>query len=226
LIDSFGKTTVVAKDTPGFIVNRVARPFYGEAIRIYEEQWKGLPPGEKGMSTIDWAMKEFGGFRMGPFELMDLIGNDINYTVTETVWKQFFYDSRYKPSLTQKRLFESGRFGKKVGQGYYNYSEGAVIPEPEKNTELGKQIFMRILSMLINEAADALYYNVASREDIDTAMTKGVNYPKGLLKWCDETGADKIHNILSSLKSVYSEERYRPSVLLQQMAENKTKFFN
>ncbi len=226
LIDSLGKTTVVAKDTPGFIVNRVARPFYGESIRIYEEQWKGLPPGEKGMATIDWAMKEFGGFRMGPFELMDLIGNDVNYTVTETVWKQFFYDSRYRPSLTQKRLFESGRFGKKTGQGYYNYSEGALIPEPEKNTGLGKQIFMRVLSMLINEASDALYYNVANREDIDMAMTKGVNYPKGLLKWCDEIGADNVVSSLTSLRNTYSEDRYRTSVLLQQLAESKSKFYN
>jgi len=95
IIDSWGKVTVVAKDTPGFIVNRVARPFYGEAIRIYEE-------GVADFSTIDWAMREIGGFRMGPFELMDYIGNDINYTVTETVFSSFYFDSRYKPSFTQK----------------------------------------------------------------------------------------------------------------------------
>lgn len=226
LIDSWGKTTVVAKDTPGFIVNRIARPFYGEAIRIYEEQWQGLPEGEKGMSTIDWAMKEFGGFRMGPFELMDLIGNDVNYTVTETVWQQFFYDPRYKPSLTQKRLYESGRFGKKTGRGYYSYGEGISIPEPEKNIELGKQIFSRIHAMLVNEAADALYYKIATREDIDLAMTKGVNYPKGLLKWCDETGAEEILRIITSLRNIYSEERYRPSVLLNKMVSEKRNFYN
>jgi 3-hydroxybutyryl-CoA dehydrogenase len=226
LMAHWKKSGVVAKDTPGFIVNRVARPFYGEAIRIFEEQWKGLPAGEKGMATIDWAMKEIGGFRMGPFELMDLIGNDINYTVTETVWKQFFYDPRYKPSLTQKRLFESGRFGKKSGRGYYDYAPSAILPEPEKNSELGSKIFTRILAMLINEAADALYFNVASCGDIDLAMTKGVNYPKGLLKWCDELGADTIVNELMQLRSTYSEERYRPSVLLQRMAKNNSRFYN
>ncbi len=226
LIDGMNKTTVIVKDTPGFIVNRVARPFYGEAIRIYEERWNGLPEGERGMATIDWAMKEIGGFRMGPFELMDMIGNDINFTVTETVWKQFFYDARYKPSLTQRRLFESGRFGKKSGRGYYDYSPGSIMPEPEKNAKLGKQIVNRILSMLINEAADALYYNVATREDIDIAMTKGVNYPKGLLKWCDEIGAGEILNTLGELRNLYSEDRYRPSVLLKQMAINNSKFYN
>ncbi|MEO8088513.1 MAG: 3-hydroxyacyl-CoA dehydrogenase NAD-binding domain-containing protein [Bacteroidota bacterium] len=217
IIDGMGKTTVLAKDTPGFIVNRIARPFYGESIRIYEE-------GIADFATIDWAMKSH-GFKMGPFELMDLIGNDINYTVTETVWSQFFFDARYKPSLTQKRLFEARRFGRKSGQGYYNYAPGITVPVPKEDKVLGKKIFMRVLSMLINEAADALYLGVASREDIDVAMTKGVNYPKGLLKWCDEIGADKILSILNELRDDYSEDRYRPSVLLKRMAKEKKKFY-
>ena len=221
LISKWGKFVVLAKDTPGFIVNRIARPFYGEAIRIFEERWCGIPGDETGIATIDWAMKEFGGFKMGPFELMDLIGNDINYTVTETIWKQFYYDPRYKPSFTQKRLVEAKHLGRKSGKGYYSYSENSIAPEPVKDSVVGKKIFMRILAMLINEAADALYYNVATKEDIDLAMTKGVNYPKGLLKWCDEIGADEIFNIMTALKSEYSEERYRPSVLLKQMAEKK-----
>lgn len=218
LIDSWGKITVLAKDTPGFIVNRIARPYYGESIRILEE-------GIAGIATIDWAMKEIGGFKMGPFELMDLIGNDVNYTVTETVWTQLFYDARYKPSLTQKRLFEAKRFGKKSGRGYYDYAEGAEIPQPNRDKIPGEKIFMRVIAMLINEAADALYLNIASKEDLDLAMTKGVNYPKGLLKWCDEIGAEKILNILHSLKEDYSEERYRPSVLLKKMAKEKRKFY-
>jgi 3-hydroxybutyryl-CoA dehydrogenase len=218
LIDSWGKLTVIAKDTPGFIVNRIARPYYGEAIRIYEE-------GFADFQTIDWAMKEIGGFKMGPFELMDFIGNDVNYKVTETVWEQFFYDPRYKPSLTQKRLFESGRFGKKSGRGYYDYSEEAVNLEPQKDKELGEKIFLRILSMLINEAVDAFYLNVASKEDIDLAMTKGVNYPKGLLKWCDQIGIDKIYNELKNLQDEYGEDRYRPSVLIKRMESKREKFF-
>ena len=226
LISKWNKTVVLAKDTPGFIVNRIARPFYGESIRILEERWCGIPGDETGIATIDWAMKEYGGFKMGPFELMDLIGNDINYTVTETVWTQFFFDSRYKPSFTQKRLFEAKHFGRKSGKGYYSYHENAIQPQPLKDKDKGEKIFMRVLSMLINEAADALYYNVATKEDIDLAMTKGVNYPKGLLKWCDEVGAKKILNILTALRVDYSEDRYRPSVLLLQMAKNKIKFFN
>ena len=218
LIDGWGKVTVLAKDTPGFIVNRVARPYYGESIRIYEE-------GIADFATIDWAMKEIGGFKMGPFELMDLIGNDVNYIVTETVWKQFFYDPRYKPSLTQKRLFEAKRFGKKSGSGYYDYEEGVAMPQPKADKVLGETIFMRVLSMLINEAVDALYMNISSKEDIDLAMTKGVNYPKGLLKWCDEIGADKILKILNDLKNEYSEERYRPGVLLKKMVKEKRKFY-
>lgn len=217
LITSFGKIPVIAKDTPGFIVNRVARPFYGEAIRIYEE-------GIADFSTIDWAMKEIGGFRMGPFELMDLIGNDINYTVTETVWKQFFNDPKYKPSLTQKRLVEAKQFGKKSGIGYYDYSQ--AIPEPKKDRATGEKILFRILIMLINEAADALYYGVATKEDIDLAMTKGVNYPKGLLKWADEIGIEKVLVELEKLYSEYSEDRYRPSVLLKKMEDEKKKFFS
>jgi 3-hydroxybutyryl-CoA dehydrogenase len=224
--NNWGKTPVIARDTPGFIVNRIARPFYGESIRILEEQWNGVPAGINGMATIDWAMKELGGFRMGPFELMDLIGNDINFTVTETVWKQMFYDARYRPSLTQQRLLEAGRFGKKSGYGYYNYGEGAVAPEPLMNRELGGQIFSRVLTMLINEAVDALYLNIASRDDIDLAMTKGVNYPKGLLKWCDELGAAVILGNINSLRIDYAEERYRPSVLLHKNAIGHKKFYN
>ena len=154
MIDSWGKLTVVTKDTPGFIVNRVARPFYGEALRILEEGIADVP-------TIDWAMTEIAGFRMGPFTLMDYIGNDINYKVTETVFKSFYYDPRYKPAFTQKRLSEAGYLGRKSGRGYYDYAEGAVNPEPNKDKALGKKIVDRIVAMLINEAADALYLNIA-----------------------------------------------------------------
>ena len=218
LIDSWKKVTVLAKDTPGFIVNRVARPFYGEALRIYEE-------GIADFATIDWAMKELGGFRMGPFTLMDYIGNDINYTVTETVFTAFYFDNRYKPSFTQKRHSEAGWYGRKSGRGYFDYSENAVKPEPNKDETLGKQILDRTLAMLINEAADALLWNVASKKDIDLAMTKGVNYPKGLLAWCDEIGADVILKRLEKLQSEYGEDRYRPSPILKRMVEKNEKFF-
>ena len=217
-VDSWKKLTVLAKDTPGFIVNRVARPFYGESLRIYEE-------GLADMATIDWSLKELGGFRMGPFELMDFIGNDINYTVTETVFESFFFDPRYKPSFTQKRMAEAGLLGRKTGKGYYDYSEGASKPEPNQNKEIGAQILDRVLIMLINEAADALFLNIASRDDIDLAMTKGVNYPKGLLKWADEKGINWCVNQLDNLYDEYREDRYRCSPLLRRMNRENQTFF-
>lgn len=218
IIDSWKKSTVIVKDTPGFIVNRVARPFYGEALRIYEE-------GIADFSTIDWAMKEIGGFRMGPFELMDFIGNDVNYTVTETVFTAFYFDPRYRPAFTQKRYSEAGYLGRKSGRGYYHYS-GGENPEPEKNTDLGNIIFERILAMLINEAADALHLNIASREDLDTAMEKGVNYPKGLLKWADEKGIDWCVDKMDVLYDWYGEDRYRCSPKLRELVKNKEEFYN
>lgn len=218
LIDSWGKVTVVTKDTPGFIVNRVARPFYGEALRIYEE-------GIADFATIDWAMTELGGFRMGPFTLMDYIGNDVNYTVTETVFAAFYYDPRYKPSFTQKRHSEAGWYGRKSGRGYYNYAEGTAQPQPNINEAIGKQIFERIVVMLMNEAIDALFLNIASKEDIDLAMTNGVNYPKGLLKWADEMGLENVLMKLEAMFNEYGEDRYRPSPLLRRMVRDNKTFY-
>jgi 3-hydroxybutyryl-CoA dehydrogenase len=218
LIDSWGKITVITKDTPGFIVNRVARPFYGEALKIYEE-------GIADFATIDWAMTSIGGFKMGPFTLMDFIGNDINYTVTETVFAAFYYDSRYRPSLTQKRHSEAGWFGRKSGRGYYNYAEGVEQPKPVEDSVVGKTIVDRIVLMLINEAAEAVFLNIASKEAIDLAMTKGVNYPKGLLAWADEIGILHVVNGLDKLYDEYREDRYRCSPLLRRMAKEGKKFY-
>jgi 3-hydroxybutyryl-CoA dehydrogenase len=223
-IASWKKTVAVAKDTPGFIVNRVARPFYGEALRIYEE-------GLADFATIDHSLKSIGKFRMGPFELMDFIGNDVNYTVTETVFTAFYFDPRYKPSFTQKRFSEAGYLGRKSGIGYYEYDENGTKVE---NTDITastvdeavlEQIFNRVLVMLINEAADALFLNIASAEDIDTAMTKGVNYPKGLLAWADEKGIDWCVAHMDALYDEYREDRYRCSPLLRRMNKQNKSFF-
>lgn len=227
IISDWKKVVAVAKDTPGFIVNRVARPFYGEALRIYEE-------GLADFKTIDESMKSLGGFRMGPFELMDFIGNDVNYTVTETVFTAFYFDPRYKPAFTQKRFAEAGYLGRKSGKGYYIYDEsGAIVITNTENFEekdsndkqLSQQIFDRILVMLINEAADALFMNIASAEDIDNAMTKGVNYPKGLLYWADEKGIDWCVNKMDALYDEYHEDRYRCSPLLRKMNKDNKTFF-
>lgn len=219
LVESWGKVCVTTKDTPGFIVNRVARPYYGESIRVLEE-------GIADVATIDWALKELGGFRMGPFELMDFIGIDINFTVTRSVYEQFFYDPRYKPSITQQRLFEARRFGRKSGIGFYEYGEGAATIQAKKDQVLGTQIYERVLAMLINEAADALFWRVASRDDIDLAIVKGVNYPQGLLTWADAFGIEKTVNILSDLQAHYGEDRYRASPLLRDMAKAGKRFYD
>jgi 3-hydroxybutyryl-CoA dehydrogenase len=218
LISGWGKTTVLAKDTPGFIVNRIARPYYGEALRLLEE-------GIADEATIDWAMRELGGFRMGPFELMDFIGNDINYTVTEAVFVNFYYDPRYKPSFTQKRLVDAHYFGQKSGRGFYDYRDSALMPLPVKDEALGHIILRRILAMLINEAAEALHQKVASRDDIDLAMTQGVNYPKGLLAWADLLGISSLVDDLDALHAEYLDDRYRCSPLLRKMAKTGGVFY-
>ena len=208
LVDSWGKVTVLASDTPGFIVNRIARPFYGEALRLYED-------GTADMATIDWAMRERGGFRMGPFELMDFIGHDVNYLVTESVWTSMYYDPRYRPSITQRRLLDAGLLGKKSGRGFYDYADGAPVPEPVRDEALGDRLVRRIVSMLVNEACDVVHLRVASPGDVEVAMTRGVNYPRGLLTWGNDIGPAAVLAELEQLQQESGEDRYRPSALLR-----------
>ncbi len=214
LMLEWGKVPVVAKDTPGFIVNKVARPFYSEAIKLYEE-------GVASLAEIDAAVKSI-GFRMGPFELTDLIGHDVNYTVTETVWSQFFYDPRFRPSITQKRLKEAGLFGRKTGRGFYNYASGmdaAVVAQEEVEIDplLSEKIVERILCLIINEALDAVWQGIASPENVDLAMTKGVNYPKGPIQWGREMGWDQVLGTLKRCHKHYGDDRYRPCPLLRHL---------
>jgi 3-hydroxybutyryl-CoA dehydrogenase len=220
-IKNWGKTTAVAKDTPGFIVNRVARPFYSEALRMYEEGMADIP-------RLDKIVRQM-GFKMGPFELMDFIGHDVNYVVTESVFAAFYFDPRYKPSLTQKRLVEAGWLGRKSGRGFYKFEDGNKI-EPDHDPEMltgadVQAIQDRLLVMLINEAADALYLKIATAEDLDSAMTKGVNYPKGLLAWADDKGLDWCVEQLDALYDFYREDRYRCSPVLRSKASTKETFF-
>lgn len=214
LVDRWKKTTVVTSDSPGFIVNRIARPFYGESLRVLEE-------GLADVATIDWAMREVGGFRMGPFELMDFIGNDVNFAVTTSVFESFFYDPRYKPALTQRRLVDAGLYGRKRGRGYYDYRSGATPPEPTRDRALATSVVDRVLAMLVNEAVDAVHMRVASPADIETAMTKGVNYPKGLLAWGDEIGPAAVLARLEALQAEYGEDRYRASPLLRRRVRER-----
>jgi 3-hydroxybutyryl-CoA dehydrogenase len=205
------KTGVIAKDTPGFIVNRVARPYYGEALHMEEIQLADR-------ATIDWALTAHGGFKMGPFALMDLIGHDVNYTVTETVWKQFYYDPRFRPSLAQKRLLEAGWLGRKSGKGFYLYGDGVVPPAPNEDAQLAKIIVDRTWAMIINEAFDALYRGVATAEDIDTAMKMGVNYPLGPFEKADQWGLHEAVAVLDGLFQETGDPRYRVCPLLRSEA--------
>jgi 3-hydroxybutyryl-CoA dehydrogenase len=218
LVASWGKVPVVAADTPGFLVNRIARPFYGEALRLREE-------GIADCATIDWAMRSIGGFRMGPFELMDFIGLDVNFAVTRSVFEGMFHDPRYRPSLQQQRLVEAGWLGRKTGRGFYVYgADGAIVgtDAPLDNPVLGQRLVDRVLAMLVNEAVDAVHLQLASVEDVERAMTSGVNYPRGLLEWGDMIGSAQLLGQLQALQTETGDDRYRPSVRLRQAVQAGT----
>ena len=210
LMKTWKKVPVIAKDIPGFIVNRIARPYYGEALRIVEENI-ATP------QQVDDAMTSLGNFKMGPFELMDLIGIDVNFAVTTTVYKDYFYDPKYKPSLLQQRMAEAKLLGRKTNRGFYDYREGAVKSVAQRDDVLYEKIFIRIISMLVNEAVEAKRLGIANDEDIELAMQKGVNYPKGLLSWGQEIGYKTISETLQNLHDEYQEERYRQSPLLNKI---------
>jgi 3-hydroxybutyryl-CoA dehydrogenase len=218
LADEWGKVTVRASDTPGFIVNRVARPFYGESLQILEE-------GLADPATIDWAMRELGGFRMGPFLLMDFIGHDVNYAVTESVWTAMYFDPRYRPSLTQRRLVEAGWLGRKSGRGFYDYHPDAPPRAPREDRASGEAIVHRVVAMLVNEAVDAVHWQVATPVDVDLAVTRGVNYPRGLLSWGNDLGLQTVLEEIERLRAATGDERYRASPLLRRMVAEGRRFF-
>jgi 3-hydroxybutyryl-CoA dehydrogenase len=321
---AWNKTPVNARSTPGFIVNRVARPFYAEALRLLSE--RAADP-----ATIDELVRESGGFRMGPFELMDLVGNDINFAVTQSVFRTSFFDPRFTPSLIQQEMVQAGFLGRKSGRGFYRYAPEANQPlpafeppasRPEKISfaeprpvtgallgrlqnafphasrssrtdaaklaqvndavlrltdgrtasrvahELGTPnvvlidlahdygkartlaisrsdqcserayrsivgllqtagfnvvrlkdlpalVVMRIVTMVINEAADAVHYGVSNKCDVDLAMRKGVSYPAGPFGWAARLGTTTVYEVLQNLATCYGEDRYRTSPLIE-----------
>jgi 3-hydroxybutyryl-CoA dehydrogenase len=190
--ERLGKTPIRVSDTPGFIVNRVARPFYLEALRLVEE---GVEPGR-----IDAAIRG-AGFRMGPLELADLIGHDVNLAVSESLFERYYYQPRFRPSHLQRSMVEAGLLGRKSGRGFYDY--GA-----EKHEEVGEvleHVALRVICCIVNEAYLALSEGVASAEDIDKAMKLGANYPRGPFEWAEEIGVQSILRMLDSLRDAYGE---------------------
>jgi 3-hydroxybutyryl-CoA dehydrogenase len=323
---AWGKTPVHAVSTPGFIVNRCARPFYAESLRLLAER-AGEP------ATIDAIMREAGGFRMGPFELMDLIGLDVNVAVTQSVWEAFFHDPRFTPSVQQHEMVAAGFLGRKSGRGFYDYAPGAARPLPATEpprprpsalalhgdlrmgaalatrlnaaglpvanapadqrfpqgalrcgdrtwlvpadgrtataVALGAGVpdvvtfdlaldfaqcprlavaradpcgdagfaaavgaiqaggiavsrlddvaglaLLRTVVMLANEAADAVTQGICTAADVDMALQKGVNYPRGPLAWADALGVMFVRDTLHNLATHYGEDRYRISPLI------------
>lgn len=217
LMERWGKTPVLCTSTPGFIVNRVARPFYGEAQRMIEA-------GTADPATIDLALREHGGFRMGPCELTDLIGQDVNFAVGRSVWLQTGRDPRYAPTDVQHRLVEAGRLGRKSGRGWFAYDASGqpvdAAPDEARVAELvGGPIetdpVARTLAMLVNEGVDLVRRGEASAEDVDTAMKLGTNYPKGPHEWLAEIGAATIVEQLRALDAAFPGGRYRVSSALE-----------
>jgi 3-hydroxybutyryl-CoA dehydrogenase len=192
--ERLGKTPVRVSDTPGFIVNRVARPFYLEALRIVES---GGDPGR-----VDAEIRE-AGFRMGPLELADLIGHDVNLSVSESLFERYYYPPRFRPSYLQRSMVEAGDLGRKSGRGFYDYAGDGGTRDNEE--EPSGDVALRVISCIVNEAFLALSEGVATAADIDRAMKLGANYPKGPFEWADEIGPDRILHTLDSLRATHGD---------------------
>ena len=216
LMRTWGKTPVHCASTPGFIVNRVARPFYGEAQRM-------LAAGVADAATLDACLRG-AGFRMGPLELTDLIGQDVNLAVGTSVWEQTGRDERYAPTELQQRLVAEGHLGRKTGQGVYRYAaDGTAVDAAPDEARVAELVagpvttdpVARTVAMLVNEAVDLVHRGEASAEDVDLAMTLGTSYPRGPIAWGQEIGYDVVAAQLAELDEAFPGGRYRPSPALE-----------
>ena len=217
-----GRTPIRAKDSPGFIANRLARPFTLESLRM-------LADGVAGAETIDRVCRLGGGFRMGPFELIDLIGLDVNLSVARSFYAQGGEPERWQPSPIQEGLVSEGRLGRKSGHGFYGYSDGARRePDPDLGIEVptldpeelakidpaAPDILPRLIAQVANEAAFALEEEIGSPADMDTAMRLGFNWPRGPLELTELIGTERALALLEELRQEHGEA-YRPAPRLR-----------
>ena len=216
LVQSWGKTTVECTSTPCFIVHRVARPFYGEAQRMVAD-------GTLDPASVDLALRDHAGFRMGPMELTDLIGQDVNLAVGTSVWEQTGHDPRYAPTDLQRSLVARGRLGRKSGHGVFRYDERGRPMDADPDPDLVARLVggpvetdpvARTLAMLVNEGVDLVHRGEASATDVDTAMRLGTNYPRGPFEWLDEIGRETVVAQLWALDAAFPGGRYRVSTAL------------
>jgi 3-hydroxybutyryl-CoA dehydrogenase len=228
LAECWGKTVVRVSDSPGFIVNRIARQYYLEAWRIVEDKLATV-------DEVDTIMQTFGEFRMGPFELMDMLGQDVSCATTRQIWQRLGKPSRLAPCPMQEALVAKGHVGKSSGCGAYAHDDQnnvspAIITEripleihdalrsalcdfcleatPIGGNILEQYVFARILASIMNEAMWAQTEEIASPEDIDTAMKLGTNYPSGPLEWAKRIGEDRVRTVLTELNATVSDDRF------------------
>jgi 3-hydroxybutyryl-CoA dehydrogenase len=206
--EAMGKHVIEAADGPGFLVNRCNRPFSLEALRIVQERI--ATPEE-----VDRICCR-GGFRMGPFALMDLVGLDVGLAVAKSFYEQSFGEPRWRPSPLVARLVAAGKLGRKSGRGWYEYPPGPPRAAPGEPPDdlAGEPVLERIVVQLVNEACFALGEGVGSAADIDAGMVLGLNHPRGPLEWGDAIGVGRVLAVLQRLQAEYGEERYRPAPFL------------
>jgi 3-hydroxybutyryl-CoA dehydrogenase len=205
--EAMGRHVIEAADGIGFIVNRCNRPFTLEALRIVQERI-ATP------EDVDRSCRR-GGFRMGPFALMDLVGIDTGLAVARSFYEQSFGEPRWRPSPLAARLVASGRLGRKSGRGWYEYPPGPARDDPGEPIEPSQDpVLERITVQLVNEACFALTEGVGSAADIDAGMVLGLNHPRGPLEWGDAIGPDRVLFALRRLHAEYGEERYRAAPAL------------
>lgn len=229
LAQRLGKTPITVADAPGFVVNRVQRALYLEAFRIHEE-------GAAELVDVDEAMRQI-GFRLGPFELADLVGTDVNLAAGEAIFDGFYGDPRFRPALVQRRVVDAGRLGRKAGAGYYEYADdgsrgaawGSLVQRPPGSPRLTPlepaQIEARILATIVNEAASVVADGVAAPTDVDTAMRLAANWPDGPLAWGERIGLASVVHTLDALHAAVPDGRYRVVPLLRSLALSGGSFF-